>query len=129
MEPMNPSPSTPLSTEIDYRRNIGIDLLLTLLTCGLWNLVVQYHQCQTLNTLLRREKYNFWLVLLLSVLTASIYLHVHEYMKSRDFHDLIGQGESSEPILAACLSVFFMNPASVAILQSRLNDHYNRFPG
>ena len=50
-QPINYSP---------HIRSIVLDLLLTVLFCGLWNIVVQYKQIHTLNYLLKEERYQLW---------------------------------------------------------------------
>jgi hypothetical protein len=107
----------------EHNRNVALDLVLTLLLCGLWNMVVQYHHCQTFNFLLKEEKYNFWRVYLFSFLTCGIYLVYHEYCKANDFAKLSGTPDSSDPVLAIVLSILGLNFVYDAILQSKINDH------
>ena len=57
-----------------YRRNVALDVVLTLLMCGLWNIVVQYEQIKMLNALLKEERFPYWKIGLLVLLTCGIYL-------------------------------------------------------
>jgi len=102
-------------------RNIALDLILTLLLCGLWNLVVQHSQIRTLNYLLKTERYSFWKVYLLSLLTCGIYLIFFEYKKAVDLSTLLGKDSDSDPILAVVLSIFGLSLIYDAIAQSKIN--------
>ena len=106
----------------DYLRNVALDVVLTLLFCGLWNLVLQYYQCKSLNYLLKEEKYQFWKLSLYSLLTCGIYYFYHEYSKAVDFGKITGNTDSSDPILALVLSFFGLSFIYDAILQSKMND-------
>jgi hypothetical protein len=102
-------------------RNIVLDLVLTLLLCGLWNLVVQYKQIEALNHLLRQEKYSFWKTYLFSLLTCGLYLIYYEYQKSKDLCRLTGRDSDSDPVLAVILCLFGLNIVYDAIAQSKIN--------
>ena len=102
-------------------RSIALDLILTILLCGLWNLIVQHKQIETLNYLLKEERYSFWKVYLLSMLTCGIYFIFHEYKKADEIAKITGRGSDSDPILAVLLSIFGLSIAFDAIAQSKLN--------
>jgi hypothetical protein len=102
-------------------RNIALDLILTILLCGLWNLIVQRKQIQTLNYLLREERYSFWKVYLLSLLTCGIYFIFHEYKKAEEIATITGKDSDSDPLLAVVLSFFGLSIVFDAIAQSKLN--------
>jgi hypothetical protein len=124
----NSTPPPPTELEYDYRRNVALDLVLTILLCGLWNAVVQYHHCLTLNALLKKEKYSFWKLVIFTVLTCGVYLIYHEYVKAKDFQEISGKTDDSDPILAVVLGIFGLNFIYDAILQTKINDYLNRFP-
>jgi hypothetical protein len=102
-------------------RNIALDLILTILLCGLWNLIVQRKQIQTLNYLLKEERYSFWKVYLLSLLTCGIYFIFHEYKKAEEIATITGKDSDSDPLLAVVLSIFGLSIVFDAIAQSKLN--------
>ena len=122
----NSNPNTGL--KYDYRRNVAMDLVLTILLCGLWNMVVQYHHCETLNALLKSEKYSFWKLMMLSLLTCGVYFIYYEYEKAKDFQVISGKTDDSDPILAVVLSFLGLNIVYDAILQTKLNEYLDRFP-
>jgi len=102
-------------------RSIALDLILTILLCGLWNLIVQHKQIETLNYLLKEERYSFWKIYLLSLLTCGIYFIFHEYKKAEEITKITGKDSDSDPILAVVLSILGLSIAFDAIAQSKLN--------
>ena len=102
-------------------RSIALDLILTILLCGLWNLIVQHKQIETLNYLLKEERYSFWKVYLLSLLTCGIYFIFHEYKKAEEIATITGKDSDSDPLLAVVLSFFGLSIVFDAIAQSKLN--------
>ena len=102
-------------------RSIALDLILTILLCGLWNLIVQHKQIETLNYLLKEERYSFWKVYLLSLLTCGIYFIFHEYKKAEEIAKITAKDSDSDPLLAVVLSIFGLSIVFDAIAQSKLN--------
>ena len=51
--------------------NIGVSILLTLLTVGIYGLYWQYKQMKTLNAWLGTNEYSFWRWFFLSILNVS----------------------------------------------------------
>ena len=105
-------------------RNIALDIVLTLLLCGLWNMVVQYEHCKTLNELLKSEKYSYWKICVFITLTCGIYLFFFEYNKAIDFNKITGKGDSSDPVLAVVLTFVGMHWIYDALLQSKINQYF-----
>jgi hypothetical protein len=110
------------------KRNVALDIVLTILFCGLWNLVVQYDQIKTLNHLLKEEKYNIWKLSGLSIITCGIYFIYFEYLKSVDFAKLAkpGKQDDSDAVIAVVLSIFGMHWVYDAILQTKINDYLDQ---
>jgi hypothetical protein len=102
-------------------RNIALDLILTILLCGLWNLIVQQKQIETLNSLLKTERYSFWKIYIMSLLTCGIYFIYFEYKKAEEISALTGKDSDSDPILAVVLSIFGLSIVFDAIAQGKLN--------
>lgn len=105
-------------------RNIGLDLLFTLLTCGLYNIYVQYRQILALNEMLKEERYSFLNWLIFVVLTCGLYHIYHEYRTSEDLCRLLNLQDSKEPIIAVILTVFGMHIVCDAIQQYHINRFY-----
>ncbi len=62
-----------------HTANIGVYLVLTLLSCGLFNLYWNYRQMETCNELLGRREFSFVVWLLLTVLTCGLYHLYYQY--------------------------------------------------
>jgi hypothetical protein len=111
-------------------RNIPLDLFLTLLTCGIWNMVVQKSQFEYLNRELKEEKYSLWKTVLWTLLTCGIYMLVIEYRKARDWERISGQPGDTDAILALTLGFLGLTFVFDAILQDKINrriDQENAF--
>ena len=70
----SPQPITPRS-----HINIPLYLILTILTCGIFNLYWNYRQMETCNLLLNRREFSFWIWLLFAILTCGIYHIFYQY--------------------------------------------------
>lgn len=62
-----------------YNMNTGLSLLLTLVTCGIYNLYWNYMQMEICNRLLGREEFGFLRWIILSILTCGIYHLIYQY--------------------------------------------------
>ncbi len=65
--------------ESKHRVSIAGYIILTLLTCGLFNLYWNYRQMKACNYLLGREEFSFWAWLLLTIITCGIYHVFYQY--------------------------------------------------
>ena len=105
-------------------RNIGLDIVLSFLTCGLFNLVVQRKQMQAVNAMLGEEKYSFITWLLLCIVTCGLYHIYHEYRFMRDIAMVTLPPGSSEPIACLALAFFGLTFVADAIQQTHINRYY-----
>jgi hypothetical protein len=62
-----------------HSASIPVYLILTLATCGLFNLYWNYRQMESCNELLGREEFSFWLWLVLVILTCGLYHLYYQY--------------------------------------------------
>lgn len=60
-------------------RNIGISIILSLITLGIYALYWQYKQMKILNAWIGRKEHVFWNWFLLSIVTCGIYEVFEEY--------------------------------------------------
>jgi uncharacterized membrane protein YhhN len=111
---------------MDYRRNVALDLVLTVLLCGLWNLIVQYEQCKTINALLKTPRFVYWKVGLLSLVTCGVYFIYYEYQKTLALQELTGKRDDSETVLAVVLSIVGFNWVWDAVYQTKLNEYLDK---
>lgn len=63
----------------EYQKSIPLYLILTILTCGLFNLYWNYTQMKACNDALRREEFNFIMWILLSIITCGLYHIYYQY--------------------------------------------------
>lgn len=105
-------------------RNIALDLILTLITCGLFNFYVQYKQCLAVNDMLKEEKYVFIHWLLFCLVTCGLYHIYHEYRKSSDIARVLNKQPDSAGLIAVVLTFFGLGIICDAIQQSEINTFY-----
>ncbi|OFZ49064.1 MAG: hypothetical protein A2381_15805 [Bdellovibrionales bacterium RIFOXYB1_FULL_37_110] len=108
----------------EYVKSIVLDLLFTLLTCGLFNIWIQYRQIVTVNKMLNQEKYHFLLWLIFSIITVGLYHIYHEYIISEDIAKVVGREPGHDGIINLLLSVFALSWVADAIQQHHINEYY-----
>lgn len=114
----------PMGPSNEHVRSIALDLILTILLCGLFNLYVQYRQMVAVNAMLRQEKYSFLIWFFLTLITCGLYHIYHEYRKSSDIAGVMGDMNSNEPIISIILTCFGLHIIADAIQQSKINQYY-----
>ena len=115
----------PLNTGSTYHvRNIAIDIILTIISFGMFNIWVQYKQMEAVNDMIGRKKYGFLKWAILTLLTFGIYHFIHEYMKSRDIEISLGNEDPAMPVLNLILTVFVLWWVGDAIQQLRINEYF-----
>ena len=114
----------PPSTGPEHVRNIALDLVLALVTCGLFNLWVQARQMDAVNAMLGEERYRFLPWFLLTLLTCGLYHVYHEYRFSSDIAAMLGPEAASLPMISLLLSLFGLTIVADAIQQSHINAHH-----
>lgn len=108
----------------EHVRNIGMDVVWTILTCGMFNIYLQYRQMLAVNAMLRQNKYQFWPWFLLSIITCGLYHIYHEWRKSTDIAQVLKKPESQEPVVNVLLCVFGLYIVADAIQQAEINKYY-----
>ncbi len=113
----------PLSSE--HRVDIATGIILSLVTCGFYNIYWNYRQFQAMNALLGREEYNFWLWLGLSLVTCGLFHIYYEYKMGSDLYEYMKQhGHEPNPnlvaigVVLACLGLSIL---ADAVYQHELN--------
>jgi len=108
----------------DYVKSIAFDLIFTLLTCGLFNIWIQYRQIITVNKMLNQEKYHFVIWLLFSIVTIGLYHIYHEYIISEDIAKVVGRQPGQDGLINLLLSIFALSWVADAIQQHHINEYY-----
>lgn len=118
-----PTPTNPHQNP-EYVKDIVMDLILTIITLGLFNLFVQYRQCEAVNNMIGEQKYSFIKWLLLSFITCGLYHIYHEYIKSEDIARAVGRDPGQDGLINLLLSIFGLSIVADAIQQSHINKFY-----
>jgi hypothetical protein len=109
-------------------RNIALDLILTIITCGIYGLYWQYKQMQTLNSWLKRKDFDFLLWLLLSIITCGIFAMYYEYKMAKGINEIQRENnfKVADDLALICLllAIFQLIFVSLAIQQLEINKFY-----
>ncbi|MEI6521325.1 MAG: DUF4234 domain-containing protein [bacterium] len=77
MYPNQPTPS--FGQYSQYKRDIGMVIVYTIITCGIYDLFLQYNEMMACNRLVGREEFDFGKFLLFSIITCGIYTVYYQY--------------------------------------------------
>jgi len=113
-----------LKMKNEYVRNIALDIILTILTCGIYNLFVQSAQINALNSMLQSQKYQFLHWLLFCLVTCGLYHIYHEYRMSEDIARLVGRDPGTDGLISVLLTSFGLHIVADAIQQTHINRFY-----
>jgi len=109
-------------------RNIALDLIFTIITCGIYGLYWQYKQMQALNGWLGRRDFDFLLWLLLSIITCGIFAMYYEYKMAKGINEIQEQNNlrvaGDLPLICLLLAIFQLVFVSLAIQQLEINKFY-----
>ena len=105
--------------------NVAKDVILTLLTCGVWDIVWQYRQMRVVNILLGYEEFHFWKWLIFTLLTCGLYHIYHEYLMGRAIvrvqHKYGLPASESLPAISLILALISLGIITDAIQQKEIN--------
>lgn len=109
----------------DHRVEIALGIILSLVTCGLYNIYWNYKQFEAMNKLLGREEFKFVPWLLLSIVTCGLYHIYYEYKMGAELYGwLKSQGIDANPnlpVIGLVLSIFGLTIVADAVYQHELN--------
>mgnify|MGYP006306754759 CR=1 FL=1 len=109
----------------NFEINIPTYILLTIITCGIFNLYWNYRQMETCNYLLKREEFNFVSWLLLSIITCGIYHVYYQYKMGSAIVEIQNLRKAyvnqNLPILSVVLTIFALSFVTDLIHQLELN--------
>ena len=105
--------------------SVAKDVVLSLVTCGLWDIFWQYKQIQTVNLLAGEEVFSFWKWAVLSLITCGLYHFYHEYLMGRAIvqiqHRYGLPPSESLPAVSIILAVISLGIITDALQQKELN--------
>ena len=110
--------------ENDHVRNIGLDIVLSLVTCGLFYIYWQYRQILALNEMTHPGRYNFVKWIAFTILSCGIYHIYHEYRKSLDICKTTGESDSNDAIIHLLLALFGLSIVADALQQAEINKFF-----
>ena len=125
---VNTMPTHPTGEDFEkskHNLSIPIYLVLTLITCGLFNLYWNYKQMETCNYLLKRQEFVFIYWLLFSILTCGIYHIFYQYKMGSAIIE-IQRNENkaifdSLPIISCLVTIFGLSIVVDCIHQYEIN--------
>lgn len=105
--------------------SIPLFLVLTLITCGLFNLYWNYRQMEGCNEMLGRTEFKFWLWFFLSIITCGIYHIFYQYKMGKAILEIQQNRNShlfdSLPLISVLVSIFGSTLIVDCIHQYELN--------
>ena len=108
--------------------SIASDVLLTVVTCGIYNLFWQRRQFRALNAFLGREEFRFGMWLLLTLLTCGLYHIYTEYQMAKSvlvIQRRLGKPTTDNlPLISLLVSILGLTVVADAIQQSEINDFF-----
>ena len=106
-------------------KSVGMSLFLTIITCGIYDLIWNYDEMNTINHLLGRQELSFWKWLFLSIITCSLFHIYYEYKMALCINELQRKYQMNEDtnlgFISILLSVFGLSLVVDAIQQNELN--------
>ena len=108
----------------DHVRNIGMDIILTIITCGIFNIYLQYRQIAALNDMTQPHRYSFSMWLLLTIVTGGLYHFYHKYRMSEDIFKRKDGQVGNEPILHVIILALGLFIVVDALQQAGINSYF-----
>lgn len=125
--PAPPAPR-PRGTPLGQERGVAMGIVLTILTCGLWGLVLQYKIGDEINAHQGKGRIHAGVDLLLAFVTCGLWGIYLMYRYPRELQETLAEeGMPTSDLVVPCmlLSLFGLHIVAVAILQNELNRHWD----
>ncbi len=120
---MDYSPERPLTADHDL--DIAVGIILSIVTCGLYNIYWNYREFESMNALLGRQEYRFWYWAILSIITCGIFHIYYEYKMGSDLLRILKQkghdANPNLPLIGLALSCFALTIVADAVYQHEIN--------
>ncbi len=108
-----------------YNLSIPVYLILTLITCGLFNLYWNYKQMEACNYLLKKQEFRFSHWLIFSILTCGIYHIFYQYKMGSAIVEIQRNFNraafDSLPIISCLVTIFGLSIVVDCIHQHEIN--------
>ncbi len=126
-EPLPPMPDPQASS---FTSNIAMDIILTLITCGIYYFFWQARQFRAVNHLLGQERYKFGLWFILTLITCGLYNIYYEYYLAQgltEAQEKHGMPKSKDlPVLSLILTIIGLSIVTDAIQQNEINKFFGK---
>lgn len=113
----------PLSSE--HHVDIATGIILSLVTCGFYNIYWNYRQFLAMNQLLGREEFKFLNWLLLSFVTCGLYHIYNEYRMGAELYNWLKSNghecNQNLPVIGLVLSCLGLTIIADAVYQHEFN--------
>ena len=113
-----------------YASSIVKDIILSVITCGIYYLFWQAREMKAVNYLLEEDRYSFIKWFFLTIITCGIYHIYYEYIIAQSIMDvqrLLNRPVSNNlHLLSVGLAVFGLNIVADAIQQDEINKLFGR---
>jgi predicted RNA-binding Zn-ribbon protein involved in translation (DUF1610 family) len=111
-----------------YTSNIALDIILSIITCGIYWFFWQARQMRALNHLLKEQRFSFLLWFLVSIITCFLFNIYYEYIMAKavvEIQTKQGKAPSNDlPVLSLILSIFGLHIITDAIQQHEINKFF-----
>ncbi|MCF7907934.1 MAG: DUF4234 domain-containing protein [Candidatus Omnitrophica bacterium] len=111
--------------ESQHNISIPVYLILTLLSCGFFNIYWNYRQMEACNDLLGKKEFDFWLWFLLTIVTCGIYHIFYQYKMGSAIVEIQHNKNKvvfdNLPIISVLVTIFGMTVIVDCIHQSEIN--------
>ncbi|MFP4176815.1 MAG: DUF4234 domain-containing protein [Planctomycetota bacterium] len=120
-----PEPTNLSDENRSHRANIALYLILTIITCGIFNLYWNYRQMEACNDMLGRREFSWGSWFLLSIITCGIYHIYYQYKMGAAIVEIQqkrqGHAEDSLPVISVMVTILGLSIIADAIHQSKIN--------
>ena len=108
-----------------FKSAVAMDMILVLITCGIYDLFWQYRQIRFVNVVSGEIKFSFLKWLIFTILTCGLYNFYHEYVMGREIvvlQEKCGAAQNEDlPLLSIILCAVSLGIITDAIQQREIN--------
>lgn len=108
-----------------FRADIVLGVVLSVITCGIYNIFWNKLQFEAMNSLLGRDEYNFWLWLGVCLITCGLFHVYYQYKLGTDLDNYLrlrgGTAQTHFGVLGLIISLFALSVIADAIFQQEFN--------
>lgn len=116
-------------SETEAKGNFALDIIFSLLSCGIYSIFWQARIFRVMNAFLGEEKFNVWTWCLLSLITCGIYNVFVQYEVARSINSIQSERRLKVnemlPLLSVALSIFTHHLLTVGFHQLEINAFYD----